>query len=233
MARLTSKPKWSINAEGRGEVSGTMLDKEEVKKELDRLSRLGGFQDGYHLLYVPWNTIEKSRIAFISLNPGRTNKPENLEKLEELSGNSYEIEMRTSVSPLTQQFLDLAKLLEEKPVNILTGAYVPFRSNNWRELNTNQKQLALKFSRYFWTNTLSNVELIVSCGLTVTKGLVSSLDMTQQEEISSGWGNIKLRSFTNTQDQWLLGLPHLSTYKLMSRQSCKQAVETMITCAKC
>ena len=178
------------------------------------------------------NTIEKSRIAFISLNPGRTNKPENLEKLEELSGNSYEVEMQTSVSPLTQQFLDLAELLGEKPINILTGAYVPFRSNNWQELNKNQKQLALKFSRYFWANALSNVELIVSCGHTVTKGLASSLDMTLHGEISSGWGNIKLRSFTNTQDQWLLGLPHLSTYKLMSRQSCKRAVATMINCSK-
>lgn len=199
-----------------------------IAKELDNLTKIGNFEEGYHLLYVPWETITKAKVAFVSLNPGATNKAENHHKVQEKSGNSYELEHSTSISPITKQFIELSSLLGVKPINLLTGSYVPFRSNNWKKLATDQKKLALSFSRRFWPLALANVKLIITCGNFVSKELVALHKMDLYMEAEAGWGEIKLKAFHNSSGQRLLALPHLSTYKLLSRKTSKEALANML-----
>lgn len=41
-----------------------------------------------------------------------------------------------------------------------------------------------------------------------------------EREIASGWGKTKLRRYRCSQGQTVVALPHLSTFKLMSRGVC-------------
>jgi len=46
------------------------MDKGKWSEILSSVDRKYNFPDGYKLLYCPWGTIHKAKIAFISLNPG-------------------------------------------------------------------------------------------------------------------------------------------------------------------
>ena len=64
------------------------MDKEHWQLTLDSVATGYGFNEGYKLLYCPWETIHNSTVAFISLNPGSI--PDGGEKnvVSEEEGNS-------------------------------------------------------------------------------------------------------------------------------------------------
>ena len=85
-----------------------------------------GFIDGYRFVYGPWATLDKAKIAFLSLNPGRG---KNLDKatmrdISDERGNTYEVEQGKIKSPIVDQFLRLGVrvAMERKP-----GVFASFR----------------------------------------------------------------------------------------------------------
>ena len=76
-------------------------------KKLSDADKKYNFFDGYKLLYCPWETIHKVKIAFISLNPGKPPQNAELREISDERGNSYWVERKITESPITDQFLKL------------------------------------------------------------------------------------------------------------------------------
>ena len=73
-----------------------MISKEGFLKNIEEYERQYSFKEGYKILYCPWDTIGKSDVAFISLNPGRPPSYADLKILSDERGNSYEVEKFTT-----------------------------------------------------------------------------------------------------------------------------------------
>ena len=205
------------------------MNKDYWKEKLSTLERDYNFEDGYKLLYSPWDTIGKVKTAFVSLNPGKAAAgdkalgPAKSRVVSEERGNSYEIEASLTKSPLPEQFLNLCYFLKVRPNEVLTGVVCPFRGKRWEDFNKDQKDIGLGIGREFWSKALAkNIELVITIGKDATGLIVDLLQAKPEDEIPSGWGSIKLRRYiNNTKGIKVVQLPHLSTFKLFSRPECR------------
>ncbi len=202
------------------------MDKDEIENKILDIEIKYNFNEGYKLLYCPWSTINHSSIAFISLNPG-SNMPDkaDMRLLSDERGNSYEIEMHTTKSPITYQFLELCKLLNKNPSDILAGTICPFRGKSWNSFSRDQKNAGLMLGKYFWHKTLDKINLFICVGNDVAKNMISISDFKKEKIFDSGWGDIKITRYKDSADKTLVHLPHLSTFKLFSRKDCLPVLE--------
>lgn len=202
-----------------------------VFEELSKLAAANELREGFHLLYNPWELLVEAKVVFLSLNPGRAPAGKEVELVCEPLGNSYDLERESTKSPLTAQYLQLLELLELSPSEVLTGAYVPFRSNRWVDLTDSQKTACLGFARNFWANYLKDKELVICCGSLVFDEAYKLLGCgVDKVSVPSGWGRtqIKLAKF-NAGKSKLVGLPHLSSYKLLSRSRCREILKSTLS----
>lgn len=198
-----------------------MINKEECLLQLENLSNQFKFTEGFKLLYCPWQRISDARVAFISLNPGKAPKNIDLRTVEDPRGNSYVVERATTKSPLNEQFLAMCSFLNRDPEQILTGVFFPFRSGRWQDLDASQIEAGLDFCRPFWKSAITeNCELVVVLSNFVANQVVELLDCKLETEISSGWGVTKLRRYVAPNGTKVVQLPHLSTFRLFSREDC-------------
>lgn len=135
-------------------------------------------------------------------------------------GNTYEVEMHTTKSPITNQFLELCTLLNKNPSDILTGTICPFRSKSWILLSREQRDAGLMLGKCFWHKTLDKINLFICVGNDVAKNITSISDFKKEKIFNSGWGNVKIIKYKDSKDRTLIHLPHLSTFKLFSRKEC-------------
>ena len=132
------------------------MDRNNWSKKLSKADAKYHFPDGYKLLYSPWETLKKAKIAFISLNPGKPPKNAELKVVSDERGNSYEVEKEITESEITHQFLSLCKFLETSPNEVLTGTICPFRSADWENFldgstfTDEQKRIGLSLGEEFW-----------------------------------------------------------------------------------
>ena len=188
------------------------------------------FSDGFKLLYCPWSNIFSSNIAFISLNPG--NAPENAElrMVSDERGNSYEIEMDVTKSPINEQFMMLCDFLENKPSDFLTGAAIPFRSNNWKSLNKEQKIAGVEIGISLWKEMLgSNIKKIIVTGEEACKMVLKIKSAKLKLSIPSNWGNTKLKKYVSKDGTEIFSIPHLSTYRLFLRDESVKQLKILFT----
>jgi uracil-DNA glycosylase len=191
------------------------------------------FSDGFKLLYCPWDNISSSNIAFISLNPG--NAPENAElrMISDERGNSYEIEMDITKSPINEQFMKLCDFLENKPSDFLTGAAIPFRSKNWESLNKEQKIAGVEIGVSLWKELLgSNVKKIIVTGEEACKTVLKIKSAELKLSIPSKWGNSYLKKYVATDETEIFSIPHLSRYRLFSRKESIKQLEILFNMNK-
>ena len=201
-------------------------------KKLNEAETELGFIDGYRFVYGPWATLDKAKIAFLSLNPGRG---KNLDKatMRDISnerGNTYEVEQGKIKSPIVDQFLRLAKLLGRQPADILTGVIAPFRSKDWDTLTEPQQKESLDLGRRFWMGPLSrpDLRLIIASGNLVAREVVGITEAHFDDEACAGWGYIKLRRYRLPGGKVILHLPHLSHFRLLSRELSKQKLRAFL-----
>jgi len=204
-----------------------MKQKAEVYATLLRLEQECGFEEGFKLLYCPWERISDARIAFISLNPGRAPDDYEMKAIEDPEGNSYYVERENTKSPLTHQFLEMCDFIDAKPDDVLTGAFFPFRSDKWSDLSALQIEEVLKFSRPFWKTATENCEIIIVIGNFVANNIVSELKCEKVLDIKLNWGATRLRKFRNCDGKTVIHLPHLSSHKLFSRKECLQPLRNI------
>jgi hypothetical protein len=108
-----------------------------------------GFAEGYKILYAPWATSGKTDAVFLSFNPGRPPVGPALVTLGAERGSSHKVERHFTASPITAQFLALAGLLRLRPIELLTGVVVPFRSDRWGQVPAAKRNAALDLGRKF------------------------------------------------------------------------------------
>ncbi len=230
------------------------INKLDLYKKINQAYEDMGFQLGWSLLYGPFENMwsPKYPVAFFGLNPGGSNF--NEPSICNDRGSSYLYEdwdWGEGLAPLQQQVVSLYKTLAHSlssdisHVDLLNGSmasnFIPFRSKNWRDLDN--KLEALDFSRKLWKKRVSEVPC--SLYITISKIVFSEIDSLLHEtgHIESadylskkvGWGNVTYQVNEYVIDKRrvaLLRLPHLSTYKIFSREQCFPAIEHISTIAK-
>ena len=115
-----------------------------------------------------------------------------------------------------------------KPSSILTGVICPFRGNRWNDFTREQKQAGLNLGKEFWHEaTKEKIKLIITLGNETTNSINDLFNAKPKYEVSSGWGDIKLRRYSSINNIEIIQLPHLSTFKLFSNEKCRQPLETI------
>lgn len=209
-----------------------MRSQEDWSQLLNRKSQELKFADGFHLLFCPWQTLYSANVVFISLNPDRT-EHENKFRTEDERGNSYEVEARTTLSPLTAQFLAVCKRLGISASEVLTGVAMPFRSNDWKTLGREQKAEGLAIGKEFWAEALEanegRVRLFITVSDEARKLALQLTNATEEMRIRSGWSNTQLVRYRNKSGQHVVSLPHLSSFRLFSRSECAQPLTSILS----
>lgn len=189
-----------------------------------------GLDEGYKILYCPWEDLGTTDMVFLSLNPGKAPEGADLFTLSDERGNSYEVERFTTKSPLTDQFLQLARFIGVTPRQMLTGVVAPYRSKRWLDHKASTRNAALKIGQEFWTEAfaLQRPKTVICCCPEARKMSCEVLNATPDREISSGWGNTVLRRYRAESGSIIVQLPHLSTFKLLSRDECHAPLKDML-----
>ncbi len=192
-----------------------------TQRESDRL----GYCLGWRILTCPTRNMNTARLILVALNPGG-NRPEP-PKISVEDGNAYERESWKNQAPgrqqLQKQVIRMIELCGQRPADILSGYFVPFRSPGWNDLN--HKEEAVRHSVPFWSSLLSTspAELVISFGHQVAENL---RDVDYKNPLTvrpAGWGSMKIKTFQLGQSKKLISLPHLSRFGLFNRPKSEAA----------
>lgn len=191
---------------------------------------------GWRFLSCPLKNIDTAKTVFIGINPGGRNKDIANDGLSVEVGSSYRIErwggsFEPGKAPLQKQVLALFRLLSENPDQVLSGNLIPFRSPSIAELEDVQSVTA--FGKELWVAILSRcpAKLIITMGNQVTKSIAPLLGITSLEKYPSGWGNVSIQ-VGEANGVLLIGIPHLSTFKLLSRPKCVEILKDILALKK-
>ena len=226
---------------------------EDTVKRIERFYKDRGYRLGRRFLTCSRKVLDGTpQVALITLNPGgkrqRPDHPKN--SCEE--GCAYLVESWKNGKPpgeaplqiqVRRMFAELAERLEypgtpeELLKESLSGYFIPFRSPSFEELE--HKREALDFGESIWSSILESVRpgLIICIGKDTYKRLKSlvprvyGLSGANHIQIKTGWHNsgADIIEFDESPRTRLLGLPHLSTYKLFSRPECAEPVDHIFT----
>ncbi len=203
---------------------------EELYSAIEREYAIGKYNLGWRLLTCPVANIQSSEICFIGLNPAGKSPDKKNDGFSSERGSSYKIEewgiYPPGEAPLQRQVCALFEFIEVPPNQILSGNLIPFRSP--RIFDLPNKARAINFSENIWRKMLktSNVKLVITMGNDVTRSLSKILKIPHLEKFPSGWGNVSL--YAGKHDNiTLVGLPHLSTFKLLSRSVCSECLRAV------
>ena len=188
------------------------------------------FREGFKLLYCPYSLMNgDTRILFLSLNPGYAPSHFNKESVSDERGNSYEVELSETSSPLNRQFIELIQLLGISSDEVLTGAYVPFRTDRWSDLSKHQEKKSLEIANAFWNPLIARHPLTICCGNTVFEDVYRNLrSKGAVKKIHSGWGNASIK-ICNHHSNHVIGLPHLSSYRLLSNERSRRVLVKLLS----
>lgn len=201
------------------------IDAAYWKERLEVTASRYGFDDGYKLSYQPLSWIPDCTHAFISLNPGNKRSFYPSHEVEDPVGNSYVEEVATSKSPLNRQFMKLYQMLNVSFEKVLSTVVHPYRSGRWADLSKEQKEGGLDLGREWLAECLhGGISTITVLGRDAEKVVTSILNAELVTEAPSGWGEIQLRRYVCPDGRVVIGLPHLSTFRLMSRPECVEAL---------
>lgn len=191
---------------------------------------------GWQFLYTPTSTLScPNGVMFVGTNPGGSELAENCSSKK---GNAYLVESwPDNGAALQEQFVELFKLLHrmriipgdsaEKAINqTLTTNFCPLRSPTWKLLPRRNK--AIQLSRKFWQRLLPQIKphLLLCMGRVPYDELNRVLSNIAQRSESeqkwdTGWGKTAFRAhkhFLSNYNSTVVYIPHLSRFKIMSRE---------------
>jgi hypothetical protein len=179
------------------------------------------------------------RLLVMGLNPaGSRDYPEHRGRYLYENGNAYfhdwegagwsplQKQMQRLFAELQQRVGDTRDPAEFARTGIVTGSLVPFRSPGGDSLHRAEESLA--FGRELWGEVFAQwmPQAAVTFGETPFEELSRLLGReTNKVKFPSGWGRttLTLREFDN--GSRLLGLPHLSRYKIFGRAQGAAGIE--------
>lgn len=202
-----------------------MLSRGVAAARIEAEAERRGHHLGWRLLMSPWSTVTSARVAIITMNPGTPRDSAKVASADEVQpnqvsvegGSAYRLEswwqMPAGTAPHQRQLLRLIELAGEEPDAVLAGNLVPFASRSWSELPDHEE--ALGFGVDLWRELLDGrkPERVFVLGGEIFSAFKGVLGAGEETHFPSGWGNIKLRRAT-FQGGFMVGLPHLSRFKL-------------------
>lgn len=211
-----------------------------LKRRIEKKYVELGYRLGWRLLYSPEDVLERTRVAFVGLNPGGDRAPAGHATFAMKSGSAYVVEMWPRSRPgksdlpgqsdLQLQVRTLFHIIGERPENVLAGNLVPFRSRDWEALSN--KDQALEFGREIWEEILSYAkpELVIGMGGETRSVLRQLLGVQRTQRVPVEWGTD--RPVKGERGMFaggsFVGLPHLSTYKIAKRKESQQALTILL-----
>lgn len=208
-----------------------MLDPDEIRERIEAKCRKRGHTLGWRLLSSPWSTTHRSRVAFIGLQPGGSFVPTDHPDLCRESGSAYVEEQWGNYDagkhPLQRQVRALFERLNVRPEDVLAGNLVPFRAPNAASFP--DMTGAIGFGEELWRDLLESArpDLVITMSAPVTRSIAKVAGISAMEAHPSGWGNVKL--FMGKSESFkLLGLPHLSRFRIMTHRKSQQFISNVI-----
>lgn len=126
---------------------------------------------------------------------------------------------------LQRQVRRMAELLQVDLRETFSAQFIPFRSPRWEELD--RKEEALLFGRKLWQWVLSEspAHLIVCIGKRVSAPELATIWHAQLErQVPAEWGKVTIDVYRNREtDKMVVGLPHLSTFRMFGRPASERA----------
>lgn len=206
------------------------MNRQEIITRISTEYSAGGYGLGWRLLMGPAQTLQSARIAFLGLNPGGSNVDTAHGEFSVEAGSAYVVESwgdhPPGESPLQQQARALFAMLSVEPVDVLAGNLIPFRSQSFRTLPNRNRAMA--FGKSLWREILNSIEpeIVITMSADVTKVVANLLDAESPHRIPVGWGSVTgMRS--NFEMGTLIGLPHLSRYRIFGRDKSAAALDEL------
>ncbi len=213
-----------------------------------------GHRLGWRFLAGPRRTFtSRAPFALITLNPGGAHENHAHPRTSSEKGSAYWIESwkgcQPGTAPLQLQFQELfARIVtivdaKESPQafvedRVLAAHFVPFRSRSLDTLHRRSESIA--FARQLWAELLAEwtprTILTIDC---VTfenlRGIISNrpAEVVARQRFPTGWGRstaeaFRFRMSERAESVTLARLPHLSRFRLMSREACRQPVQDFL-----
>ena len=165
------------------------------------------------------------QVLLITLNPGGDDGRDwGDPEWSQEHGSAYVCESwgdkpagRASLQIQIQRMFNLLNLPIDEAA---AGYFIPFRSQ--RESTLKNATAALQFAKEFWNDVIRGMapEYVICLGATVGNHMKNLFGVRSLEKRPTGWGNVTL-SIGDTKDGGrFVILPHLSTFKLFSRDAC-------------
>jgi hypothetical protein len=191
-----------------------------------------GYTLGWRFLMCPEARLDDADVAIITLNPAGKYRG-GAEWSQEL-GNAYAIESwgkaASGASPLQQQIQRLCILLGRQADTVLAATFVPFRSPRWSSLPNQNEARAFSKELWKWALTRSPAKLFLCVGKNVVgPDLAILLNASKLPSIPTGWGQVTIDRYQATDGRLIVSLPHLSTFKLFSRETYVSAFKNSIS----
>ncbi|MDE0029283.1 MAG: HigA family addiction module antitoxin [Deltaproteobacteria bacterium] len=213
-----------------------------------------GHRLGWRFLAGPRRTFAShAPFALITLNPGGAREDPNHPRASSENSSAYWIESwkgcPPGTAPLQFQFQELfARIVtivdaSESPRafvenRVLVAHFVPFRSPSLAALHRRCESIA--FARRFWAEILA--EWIPRTILTIDRvtfknlhGIISNraAKVVAHRRFPTGWGRCSAEAFRFRMSECgetvtLARLPHLSRFRLMSNETCRQPVQDFL-----
>lgn len=205
------------------------MDADRAERLIAKACAARGDGLGWRLLAGRWATLRSAEVAFVTLNPGGAAPEPDRLSCEE--GSIYVVEAwpghESGRAPLQRQVQCLFRMIGVAPDEVLAGYLVPFRSRSWRSLA--DRAGAVEFGRRLWSELLASrrPRLVVTISGVVFETMRDVLGGGDVRSVNSGWGSAKIRT-CDYRGGRLIGLPHLSRYRLLSRPACRDVLAAVL-----
>lgn len=187
----------------------------------------------WKFLYSPFSVLDGAEIAFLGLNPGGNAPQSDENRLCTPPGVSEYRDVSWRGKPpgthgLQPQALALFDWLGVRPEDALAGNFVPFRSPNWESIRA--PELSVSFGRRLWRSVFAKAKprRVVVLTERVRNEVAALLEIQGFERISTGWGESCAYRGIGRNGVELIGLPHLSRYRLFGRAQSEHALSAIL-----
>ena len=209
-----------------------MRSDDEIRVAIEAAAEATGNNLGWRLFYSSPAVDERPRLAIIGLNPGGGSDEPWRSVIRQPEGQSAYVNefwagYPAGEAPLQKQVQALCRWLGVEPADVLAGNLIPFRSPRFSELQGRAE--ALRFGEKLWKEILAaaHPELIVTLGIPAYDGVARALGAKTTNTMPIGWGTQTARIGDHVGGR-LIGLPHLSQYKIFSRPQCHAALVELL-----
>lgn len=180
-----------------------------------------GHTRGWRFLTCPEQNIETASIALVTVNPGGDCDDGSGWCVEK--GSAYVVEDWPSRQRLLQEQVRRMFCAMGEDINsALSGYLVPFRSPTWKDLP--YKKPSLEFGKDLWREVfeVSLAKIVIAFGIDAGAHLVDVLQGKKIDSFPLRWKNISMSLYQCSHNRVLLVLPHLSRYKIFSKENSRE-----------